>query len=190
MNVDPSGQFFVAAIGAVKLGHLFLMLAAGILAVGIANTASAPTTAPAPTLPGTISRPEDIIGGDTLLPKARAKDDTKTKEKEKTVKIPPADTVVYRYGGTNPGNFVPREGIDITGLSFSTKPPVRGKAAVTTIGALNATGMVLAFQDGATHVSVLPNPSVGTIDDWIAGGVDHPCTNAVKSVCVKWDGCQ
>lgn len=61
---------------------------------------------------------------------------------------------------------------------------------MTTIGALNATGMVLAVQDGATHVSVFPNPSVGSMEDWIAEGVDHPCTTAVKSVCVKWDGLQ
>ena len=74
-----------------------------------------------------------------------------------------------------------------SGLSFSTFPPLPGrKASVTTIEALNATGVVRAYQDRPGHVRV--DPVVGTLADWRAGGSEHPCTIAVKSVVVKWDG--
>ena len=59
-------------------------------------------------------------------------------------------------------------------------------AAVTTIEALNATGVVYAVQDGPTHVSVRP---VGaTMEDWINAGSGSIWTQAVKSVVIKWDG--
>ena len=59
-------------------------------------------------------------------------------------------------------------------------------AAMTTIEALNATGVVYAVQDGTTHVSV--KPVNATVEDWIKGGASSIWTNAVKSVVVKWDG--
>jgi len=114
------------------------------------------------------------------------KSQTKPKAKA-TIAYPklPDDTVVYRYGGTNPGNLTPRK--TDTGLSFSLVPPPPGKgAAVTTIGALNATGLVQATRDGVTHVSVTP---VGvSVQDWIDAGNSSIWTAAVKSVVVKWDG--
>ncbi|MBE5783238.1 MAG: RHS repeat-associated core domain-containing protein [Clostridiales bacterium] len=93
-------------------------------------------------------------------------------------------TVIYRYGGTNPGNLTPKEKDKNTGLSFSTVP--RPNAAATTIEALNATGIVYAVRDGATHVSVRP---VGAeITDWINAGPCSIWTQAVQSVVVKWKG--
>lgn len=59
-------------------------------------------------------------------------------------------------------------------------------AAVTTIEALNATGVVYAVKDGPTHVSVR---HVGaTMEDWINTGTGSIWTQAVKSVVIKWDG--
>ena len=118
---------------------------------------------------------------------------TKTKEKEKAVAVPKQKekkaTVVYRYGGTNPGNLTPKEKDAKTGLSFSTvAPPPGTPAAVTTIEALNATGIVVAIQDKPNHVSVMPASYIGTLQEWIDTGASHPCTLAVKSVVVKWDG--
>ena len=121
----------------------------------------------------------------TAISKARER----SKEKEKDVVIeqpspPPQGTVIYRYGGTNPGNLTPKEKDRFSGLSFSTIP--RPGAAMTTIEALNATGVVYAVQDGATHVSVRP---VGaTVDTWIEAGSNSIWTQAVGSVVVKWDG--
>ena len=118
------------------------------------------------------------------------REQAKAKEKsEVTPAPPPTQTVIYRYGGTNPGNFVPspRDVANNSGLSFLTTPPLPGeKAAVTTIEALNATGVVRAYQDKPGHVRV--DPVIGTLTDWRAGGSEHPCTIAVKSVVVKWDG--
>lgn len=69
---------------------------------------------------------------------------TKEEENAAAVTQQPSATVIYRYGGTNPGNFVPSEKDVLfnSGLSFSTIP--KKGAAVTTIEALNATGVVFA----------------------------------------------
>ena len=106
-----------------------------------------------------------------------------TKEKEITASSSPP-TVIYRYGGTNPGNLTPREKDKYTGLSFSTVP--MPGAAMTTIEALNATGLVYAVRDGVTHVSV--RPIGGTMDDWINAGSSSIWTRAVKSVVTRWNG--
>ena len=104
----------------------------------------------------------------------------KAEEKEKDIAAPlPLPTIIYRYGGTNPGNLTPKEKDKKTGLSFSTIP--KPGAAVTTIEALN-----YAVRDGATHVSV--RPIGGTMDDWISAGSNSVWTQAVKSVVIKWDG--
>ena len=78
---------------------------------------------------------------------------TQAKTEEITAS-PPNLTVIYRYGGTNPGNLTPKAKDKRTGLSFSTVP--RLGAAMTTIEAINATGVVYAVQDGTSHVSVRP----------------------------------
>ena len=57
---------------------------------------------------------------------------------------------------------------------------------MTTIEALNATGVVYAVKDGATHVSV--RPVCGTMEEWINAGSDSVWTQAVSSVVIKWDG--
>ena len=97
------------------------------------------------------------------------------------------DFPIYRYGGTNPGNLTPKETDWDTGLSFSTIPPRPGRAAaVTTINKLNATGVVYAYRDKPTHVTVLP---VGVpLQTWIDTGSNSIWTRAVNSVVVKWDG--
>ena len=68
-------------------------------------------------------------------------------------------------------------------MSFSTVP--KSGAAMTTIGAINATGLVYAVKDKPTHVSV--KPIGGTVEDWINAGSSSAWTQAVKSVVIKWD---
>ena len=115
---------------------------------------------------------------------------SKAKEDEKAVAILPSSAVIYRYGGTNPGNLTPSQrDVDLfpitgKGLSFSTIP--KPGAAMTTIEALNATGVVYAVKDGAGHVSV--HPIGETLADWHNAGSSSVWTTAVKSVVVKWDG--
>ena len=120
------------------------------------------------------------------LPKWKAKDVPKEKEKEVTK---PTPIFIYRYGGTNPGAFVPsaRDCWSNTGLSFSTVPPMVGQyAAVTTMEQINATGVLYAVKDGATHVSVYPKG--GTMLDWRMQGVNSKWTKAIKSVVIKYGG--
>ena len=125
----------------------------------------------------------------TNLAVAVAKSVDEEKEEAKDIALTttiPDDTVIYRYGGTNPGNFVPSER-DVmlnSGLSFSTI--TRPGAAMTTIGALNATGLVFAIRDGVTHVSVYPIG--GTIAEWRRQGSSSIWTLAIKAVVVKWGG--
>ena len=57
---------------------------------------------------------------------------------------------------------------------------------MTTIEAINATGVVYAVKDGSNHVSVYPVG--GTMSDWVKAGAGSVWTQAVKSVVVKWDG--
>ncbi|OMD89838.1 hypothetical protein BSK49_10745 [Paenibacillus odorifer] len=61
-----------------------------------------------------------------------------------------------------------RQLIDDEALSFSTK---RGMDWVTTMDAVNATGILIADQDGTSHVSVYPTPwaekLIGDVDDWL-----------------------
>ncbi len=98
-------------------------------------------------------------------------------------------SVSYTYDsdglrGTNPANLTPRPKDSGSGLSFSTIP--RPGAAQTTIEELNSTGIVYAFQDKGTHVTVIPIG--GTVDDWITEGPSSIWTQAVWLSVVKWDG--
>ena len=127
-----------------------------------------------------------------MIPKVTPKIKIKTKEIEKVKVVTKSKSqtrLIYRYGKTNPGNLTPKKKDKYTGLSFSTVPPPAGTpAVVTTIGRLNSTGKVIAIQDGLTHVSVIPAPHMGTLQNWIDTGSSHPCTEAVKSVVIKWNG--
>ena len=121
--------------------------------------------------------------GDLCVPQPNSisKDEAKAEALSTT---PPSLTVIYRYGGTNPGNLTPKEKDKYSGLSFSTVP--RYGAAATTIEAINATGVVYAVQDGTTHVSVRPVDA--TMEEWINEGSSSIWTQAVKSVVIRWDG--
>lgn len=178
----------VAAVCAVAVAAA-PVLAAAAVGAGIATTASAIATAAFAT--GTVATVIGVSACGTGIAKTISKSKSsykstaKSKAKEKDITAPPpSPTVIYRYGGTNPGNLTPRQKDKYTGLSFLTKP--MPGAAMTTLEELNSTGVVYAVRDGATHVSV--RPIGGTMDDWINAGSNSIWTQAVKSVVVKWDG--
>ena len=179
---DPSGKLAATAtVAGSAIGFILLELGKALLGL-LAGYLIADTLVNNPPASPSISIPENT------------KPETDEKEKDIAPTIPKnppkkKQTVIYRYGKMNPGNFVPsdRDVSTNSGLSFSTIPPRPGqKASVTTIEALNATGIVTAYQDRPGHVRV--DPVFGTLADWRAGGSTHPCTIAVKSVVVKWDG--
>ena len=56
---------------------------------------------------------------------------------------------------------------------------------MTTIEAINATGILYAVQDGETHVSVKP---VGaSVKEWMNAGYDSVWTKALQSVIIGWE---
>lgn len=55
-------------------------------------------------------------------------------------------TPIYRTGSGNATNLTPREK-DITGLSYSLTPPIGEPYTVTTIEAVNKTGVLTAVID-------------------------------------------
>ena len=175
---DPTGKFAISAtLGSITLWKI------GVAIVGLAGTFI---------LADTIAKNPPAFPS-IALPKIESKSQSDSKAKDIAPVIPKdppkKGTVIYRYGGTNPGNFVPSvKDVETNfGLPFSTLPPPPGKkASVTTIEALNATGVVRSYQDRPGHVRV--DPVIGTLADWRAGGLEHPCTIAVKSVVIKWDG--
>jgi len=112
------------------------------------------------------------------------------KVKTKFAPPPSTDTAIFRYGGTSPGNLTPSpRDVDLfpttkRGLSFSTIP--KPGAAMTTMGAVDATPVLYTVKDGLTHVSIFP---VGiTLADWRAHGSESIWTQALKAICVKIPG--
>ncbi|MFE1631348.1 RHS repeat-associated core domain-containing protein, partial [Brevibacillus reuszeri] len=64
-------------------------------------------------------------------------------------------TLIYRKGNDSPWNMTPRQKDARTGLSFQLTKP-EGNYVVTTIGAINSSGILIAIKDGENHVSVKP----------------------------------
>ena len=62
----------------------------------------------------------------------------------------------------------------------------RQKSGVTTIKALNATGIVRTYYTSPTHVVVVPVDA--TVQDWYKAGPESRWTQAVMLVVVKWEG--
>ncbi len=57
---------------------------------------------------------------------------------------------------------------------------------MTTIEAVNATGILYAVREGATHVSVYPRWA--TLEEWYAMGTNSIWTRTLKTIVVKWTG--
>ena len=102
--------------------------------------------------------------------------ETKVATREKTSDD---DIVIYRWRVTGPEELVPRDDIN-NGLSFSTRLRPDLDCAMTTIGALNATGLVHAEKDGRDHVTVYPIG--GTSQQWHDAGSKSVWTKAVWAV--------
>ena len=177
MYLDYSGQFAILGI-ALTSDTLFKIITSVIIAIAAIDAISSAQSSDGITIFPPVSVPEFRKKELSVpIPKVQEKDIT----------VPPSSpTVIYRYGGTNPGNLTPKakDLRDGRGLSFSTVPAPG--CSMTTIEALNATGIVYAVRDGATHVSVYPVG--GTMSDWVNAGPTSIWTQAVKSVTIRWDG--
>ena len=182
---DPDGHFAISGITIASL-YLIAQTCIKILAVAlVVVTCAVVVPQVSKGIAQGVGNAVNHVNQSISSAKAKAKEKAKAKAKEKDATVPPrSSTNIYRYGGTNPGNLTPKTKDKFTGLSFSTIP--MPGAAKTTIEELNATGLVYAVRDGATHVSV--RPIGGTMDDWINAGPNSVWTQAVKSAVIKWDG--
>ena len=63
--------------------------------------------------------------------------------------------------------MTPRTPKDATGLSYSLSKPESGPYTVTTMEAVNMTGVLSAVKDGPNHVSVVPT-DMAKMPEWQA----------------------
>ncbi len=75
-------------------------------------------------------------------------------------------TLSTTLGTLNPFRYRSYVYDEETGLSFTTTRPYMGDYSITTMEAVNATGYLIAVQDGPHHVSVLP-VDISKMQEWI-----------------------
>lgn len=133
-----------------------------------------------------------IAGGVWICEKINADADEKNKEAvgtaEKTKTDETNDTVIYRSGNSNATNLTPRQK-DVNGLSYYLHVPKSGTYTVTSINAVNGTGVLKAVIDGENHVSVIPTDS-SKMQEWIdsrpnALTAPHEYTKKLMSISFK-----
>ena len=124
-------------------------------------------------------------------------ENVKEKTKEEAVaieKVEDEQTFIYRLGNGNHANFTPRPGIDMGGLSYQYTKPVGAAYHMTTIEAVNATGVLRAVPDGPNHISVIPidrsqllpwmNTREGVKDNGL--GEVHPYTYLLEGITIAY----
>jgi len=165
MWIDPSGKFAIPLIGKFIKAVLSII---GVGAVGYACTQMAiiiaEEAAPGanPSAPRTTPAPATAPTPALTVPIAPTMSRQQAIELEREWREN-GDTVIFRSGSGNATNFTPRPGE--AALSFYRVMPSSGYFTMTTIGAVNATGVLRATIDRANHVSVFPtNPA--TLQGW------------------------
>ena len=191
MKVDPSGYswssiFEFVRTAVTETGRIMGMLTPAYAGCGGAAVADGPL--PFGDIAGMIGAAALTAGaiGAGVYNAAKTKSEVKVEEKEKekeVVKKSPDDVIIYRYGD----ELYPSEN-DIAHfpqtLSFTTRKPRYPGYYMTTIEAVNATGALIAVQDGQYHVSVTPVGNY-TMEDWYFSGKHHPYTQILESICVE-----
>ncbi len=128
-----------------------------------------------------------IIAGVAYLNEEQEKTEVKPVVTDATNQLDES-TVIYRMGSGTNVNLTPRP-VDITGLSYTLERPVSGKYTMTTVGAINETGVLVAIHDGPNHVSVMPTNPLD-IEPWIASRENananpYYLTLVLQSISVK-----
>lgn len=99
-------------------------------------------------------------------------------------------TYIYRGGSNTFYNLTPKPWKDYDGLSYYLYPPTTGSYTVTTIEAVNATGVLTAVINGANHVSVMPTDR-SKLNEWMMT-VDHannsPHFYSIVLRSISWKG--
>ena len=98
---------------------------------------------------------------------AKEKEKSRVIVLEQVITKRPNETVIYRRGNGNATNLTPRP-IDLhTELSYKLKVPVATDYTITTMEAINATGVLTAVIDKPNHVSVRPVNPLEMMEDHV-----------------------
>ena len=185
-KVDSTGEFAIAASVAIS----GLAVATTILGVVLARKVSKDMPrliAGLRRMPKLSSIAKPLLEpGYLVAPTLKTK--SKAKEEEKDITGPSSSpTTIYRYYSSKTENLAPRPNIDYDGLSFSTNPPRPGiSAVVTTIEAVNSTGILQAIPTGGAHVVIIP--TTGTVEQWMNQGQNSVWSKTLSSIVLEWDG--
>ena len=185
--IDPDGRSllgnlcYVGAALVLAAGTTVSVISGGTLAVFVEPAAVKASLALAAT--GVAINTSELITNNVeskqiSIPQVQAK--------EKEQKTP---TTIYRTGSGNGTNLTPRTPKDSTGLSYSLTKPLSGPYTVTTMEAVNATGVLSAVKDGPNHVSVVPN-DMSKMPEWQASRehaneTPHVYTKILQTISVK-----
>nr|WP_318714699.1 RHS repeat-associated core domain-containing protein [uncultured Treponema sp.] len=185
--IDPDGRSllgnlcYVGAALVLAAGTTVSVISGGTLAVFVEPAAVKASLALAAT--GVAINTSELIKNNVeskqiSIPQVQAK------EKEQNT-----PTTIYRTGSGNGTNLTPRTPKDSTGLSYSLTKPLSGPYAVTTMEAVNATGVLSAVKDGPNHVSVVPN-DMSKMPEWQASRehaneTPHVYTKILQTISVK-----
>ena len=163
---DISGGLVIAAgISMAADGPLLVGDVVSVVLLGIAAAIATMTASTAVTTAPPISLPEIRIKSKSEERVAtKIETDTKTKNESSNSQI-----ILYRYYASKTENLSPRVGKDYDGLSFSTLPPRPGiKAVMTTVDAINATGILKAIPTSSVHYIIVPTNA--TVTEWMVQG--------------------
>lgn len=157
---------------------------------GAVSMLDSPLLGPADVVGGIIFVGTCVIAGTVYLYDTNKKEESIPEVAVLSQNLNP-DTIIYRRGSGTNTNLTPRQQ-DVTGLSYQLTKP-EGKYTMTTIGAINSTGCLLAIQDGANHVSVIP-VNADDMSNWIDSRTDaenkpYYLTILLKSISVKGGNC-
>ncbi len=98
-------------------------------------------------------------------------------------------TPIYILGSGSGTNLTPRTPKDSTGLSYSLAKPDNGPYTITSMEAVNGSGVLVAIKDGPNHVSVVPT-DMSKMPEWQASREHanenpHTYTKILQSISIK-----
>ena len=198
--VDPNGNIVIPAVAiyyfavfAATTVELYLLSPSGqqgiqaaseALSYGIKSVNQAVLNAIVPIKVGSVA-----IGGCVDLynyVSSKIDSGSVARAKENNNKEP---TVIYRTESGNGTNLTPRTPNDSTGLSYSLTKPSSTPYTVTTMKAVNTTGVLSAVKDGPNHVTVIPT-DMSKMPEWQAtrehaNENPHVYTKILQSISLK-----
>ena len=148
---------------ASNYSQVFDILKTGTEMAGVAALADSPAPGPMDlvALGITLVVAGGVAVGTYINSKAKEKEKARIIALEQVTTKRPKQTVIYRGGSGNATNLTPRPRDIDDGLSYelSVTPDIADKYTMTTMEAVNATGVLEAVIDRPNHVSVRPvNP--------------------------------